>query len=1060
MIIYKQNSANIISRTNKIEEIALAMQNKTIFMFNGMPGSGKTTLAKQAAKKLYHNNIYYPLTDEDKDPINFCVSLYRTIQIEFPGMYCEELEMPSDKIDTLQYEKYIKEIFKSLKKQTKKSTAIILDDVEKLPPIGLGCNAVKTVIGNATEKIHFFICSRRICQAPTLSTKKMKEVMIFDDDFLRYDKSEFSKLALQSLSNRTDYSGLKDMFSLTEGWATGVKTVLNLYERIGSRPSPAKIAATLNNYFNENLNFTENQKIRETFPVISFVNHIPIDLLIKFSGNTKLVNYIITLFDHNIFIKKSKPNAFSLHPIFRLWLNKKAEETVTNVEKETFLNMAADKCIENGDIKTAVEYFLQGKIYSRLEQVLKVQFDYFLSSDNEDDLNKLFELIPENILNKTLWTAMAYATISTNLDAEKAHRLFINSYHVFDKNNDDEGKLIACAGIANFHFLLKSNLSEGLAHYKTGIELFNQQEHSLSDVKASVVLISLAYGGMLFSPIETTKKLLEKARILVERIHVPKLSNKLELTYSLFYELNHSMFMFKRSNNILMSNLHNINNSSFRYLNLLMKFHRYFALNGNEKATNIVSDYIRYKCNKLITTNDVYRTLLELYDAEIHVHNGELEVAYSHFERIKVSEIDQLPMYVHLHIIAFKALLKAVEFNEEAITLAQSALELSLDYNFSSYLRPRFLFIIGACYAMLGMYKEGLNALLEAYDISVEENVDYVTIAAAAYTSYLYSTIGDKDNAQEYAVIAIKFLSKNSHKRFIWSKPFIIQNMLHQAFQESTVKDHTAKLAYNSYDLCFSSKDELIPVMMINAFGEIEIRLGEACMASEQLAGNFRLMIALLLSSNNFTMHQEIIQAHIWPSSNKDNARKSFDNLLSRFRKLLSDNFYGINPKDYITINNGIVRLKNIKCNSEIFITDCHDAITALKKQDYTQCISKLSKIKDLYIDRYFPFTTGIEIIDAKRLLTDTTFITMLTAIYKINQILPDLIPLEEYITKWLDIFIHETDMIRLAYKFYADKNDIVKCRIVIKKFRNYLEIEDFSQDEIDELIYSIKSNS
>jgi tetratricopeptide (TPR) repeat protein len=376
----------------------------------------------------------------------------------------------------------------------------------------------------------------------------------------------------------------------------------------------------------------------------------------------------------------------------------------------------------------------------------------------------------------------------------------------------------------------------------------------------------------------------------------------------------------------------------------------------------------------------------------------------------------------------------------------------------NDYILSTFYFYAGAVYTLLGNFKEAEIRLTKALEIGQENSNERVNAASCAYMSYLYNTVGKRKPAAEYAISAVRFMMKTRQKKFQWSMPEISHNMLQYAHDNGTTAEYTEDIAFNQYNISFSNSGEMIPVMLINAFGEIEIKVGDKALSPEQLSGNFRTMIAILLSSKNYTAHQEVIQSYIWPSSGKEHARKSFDNLMSRFRKLISTNFDGITPKDYITINNGIVRLSNVRCNADDFINKISEAGVAFENREFTKSLCSLLSIKDTYSERYFAFINDIEKIDAKRQYTDSAMIDMMTLIYRMNSYIPDIIPLEPYLDKWQDIFIHETEMVRLAYLYYKDKNDKVKCFSIIKNFKIYLTNEGFSNDEISELIYAVKS--
>jgi hypothetical protein len=265
-------------------------------------------------------------------------------------------------------------------------------------------------------------------------------------------------------------------------------------------------------------------------------------------------------------------------------------------------------------------------------------------------------------------------------------------------------------------------------------------------------------------------------------------------------------------------------------------------------------------------------------------------------------------------------------------------------------------------------------------------------------------------------------------------------------------------IAYDKHDITFNDKGHPIPVMQINTLGSIAISFGTYTLEHHEISQNFRLMMAIILSSKNYQVSQEVIQAYIWPSSDKEKARKSFDNLVSRFRSLLSTNFSGINPKDYITVQNGILSFKNVKSNADEFVKFYDKAYEHYMRGEYTLALENLADAEKIFSDRYIPMISDADEIERKKLKIDNAFVGMMELMYKLNNMISDIFDIEKHINDWLDSFYHETSLVKTAYSYYRNKNRIVKCRNLIDRYRAYLEGEMFTEEDINELIYTVKS--
>ncbi|ADD68797.1 ATP-dependent transcriptional regulator protein-like protein [Denitrovibrio acetiphilus DSM 12809] len=1048
----------IIKRDSKISELASMSNFHNIFMFSAVPGAGKSILARQVAETNYANSIWHDITDSDKDPLSFCWSLYNAIKKCFPNYSCAEMETPTGNHDKLKYETYIKAIMKSLKRYTRRKTVIVLDNTELLPTIGLGCKAVKTALLAASSTLHFIICSRRTCTDSTLANRLEKQIIIFDNSFFYFTKEEFHKLALAQLEHIIDLSGIDRIYAISEGWAHGIVTGLKYFRTRGKIPDSSIIAGQLDKFFEINALRPEDIKLYSSFAALSLLEEIPLEFSVKFSGGTELASFLINALDSNNFIQKKKKVTFILHNIYRSWLIATSKETFQKINAAAFLNAAASYELNKGSLTLAIKYLIRAQAYSRLESVMKDNIDEILRSDNNRGYNGILSDVPGKILRSTMWTALAYAYTSINIMPEQACRMFCITLQKFIDCNDKTGILLSYTGLVNFHFFLRGTSINGLKYKQLIQDCLTAEEENLSPVKIVSIYTSLAFGGMNYYPQKIIKEFINKVLPLVEKERMFRQKIEIYYVYALFNELMGSMQLCERFTDLLFAELHTIKKDPFSLLTFIMKLHRFYNIQGETKISEYIGQYAQRTMSVHMELSMLYKALLDIYETDNFAHSGDIEKLQRHMEKYSMHELNNLPAHIRAAMTSHIALGLATKFDETSRILAEKALKVAIDAEMNEYTVSEFYFYAGAIYTLLGNFKEAEMRLTKALELAQEFSNERINASSCAYMSYLYDTISDRRNAAEYAVSAVRFMMKTRQKKLKWSMPDICQNMLKYAHENDNSAEYADNIAFQQFNISFTGSSEMIPVMQINAFGEIEIRIGETALSPEQLSGNFRTMIAIILSSKNYTAHQEVIQSYIWPSSGKEHARKSFDNLMSRFRKLLSNNFPGINPKDYITINNGIVRMSHVKCNADDFINKVGEARISFENKEFTKCLLCLLTIKDTYSERYFSFINDIEKVDAKRQYTDAAMIDMMTLIYKMNSYLPDIIPLEPYLDQWHDIFIHETEMVRLAYLYYKDKNDKVKCFTIIKNFEIFLREEGFSEDEVNELIYAVKS--
>jgi len=1052
----------IIIRKAKLKEIESINKHKQVYIFHGAPGQGKTVFAHQMAETYYYEYIWYDISEDDKDPIFLCKSLHHKLSTFYPKYSCDEFDqlLIQNKLDPLQYETYIKTIIRSLKKVIRKRIAIIFDNADKLPAIGLAYKTIQSAISLSSTILHFIVCSRNTNHNLSNSNQLENHKHLLDNDFFTITANEFKSLALKHLDDMADLKGLEKIYEITEGWAHGIDAAFTYLKTYDQLPSIDDLSNQLDHYFKAIELHTYDTKEFTTCSLLALLKDIKIDLAIQCHGNSSIAKFIMNLFDNNNFIKRSSSMHFSLHPLYANWLSNICYNQLTRLDIELFLIQAADYELEHHNLTNALRYLIKAKTYSKLEQVIKENIDAFLVTKEEYSLFGILSDIPVTIFRNSLWMPLAYSIVTKCISLDKTEGMLLHTLKNFQKHDNHIGVILSSCGLITYNSFISGDIVECRYHLDQVKSLLREHESELSQIKLLEVYTSILLGCLFTEAGCDTKTILDKASALTNEIQAVNHKFVLNYLFFIYYEKTGNIGLSEKHLNLLITSVNHSTVNSLKTLTIIMSIYFSFSENGHYKAQEILSSKIRQKARLYLDRSLYLKVSLDVFDADNALHNGDTDQAERYIEIYSNLDLDSMPSSISSIIYAYKAVINALRFEDGAEENANKALELSIESGFPKNTHCKFIYFVGVVKTYLGKYKEAESNLLDVIAHAQETGNDRYNAAAHAYLSYLANNVGNKKDAKEYAVISIKYLKKSNSDFFRLALPEVMQNLLEHAHKDEIVADYTKDIAYNKHDKSFSSKKELIPLMEINAFGEMKITLSNHSLSTDALAGNFRLMIGILVSSKEYSINQETIQSYIWPSSSKEHARTSFDNLMSRYRKLLKDSFKGVNPKDYITINNGIVRLINTKCNADIFIQTCNNAWINYDKGNYSNSIKHLLETQDMYTDRYLPFLTGIEKINARREYTDQAFIGLITLIYQIGNYSPDLIQLDYYFTKWLDVYIHNTEMVKIAYMYYKKKKDRVKCLTILNNYNKHLVTDGFSSDEIDELLYIIKTSN
>lgn len=1043
----------VIVRHEKLKEIQPLLFSKNVFILSGEPGCGKTVFAAQMAHTFYPSFVWINLTEEDLDPVHLCKNLYMSIQNKFTRFSIADFEdkAASGELTAIQHENYIRDIIRNFRKSLKKPAAIVFDGAEILPSIGLAHNAVKAAIGLASKNLHFIVTSRKTFISSNIPGKYSINIFNLGTDFFLFRPDEFRAYALNYLRDLHDFSDLNTIYTATEGWAKGITAAFQITRAKNRAPDMQELSQYLGEYFNTADLLSSDSKIVSIMYLMSLLDEINLDFAIKQNSSTKIANHLIHMLDNCHFIYRAGSTAvFRLKPLYKKWLAHQCGRKLNKNDIELFLNSAAAYYVEKNDLLKALRCYIRAGTYSKIEELLKNNIDTFIAGYDIKVFSEIFSEIPFHILLKSIWMGLFYGISIKTHTPDKAAELFLSVRQNLTPDKKNTAALICSAELAEYFVYVKGDMNTA-AKYQHKLAELAESESFTEDI------LMYAYNSLFAVSIFTgsaadIKKYLDISSALCTRTKSSYLRQK-HIYFSGLYNI--VSLKYKTAADSIDQMIKSRDTNDFPNI---IAIYILYAHTGAASPMAHLSTKLRENYREWLDAYTFQKVWLDMLDAEYAIQRGDIAEARKYIESRQMFSSSGISEYPAAVFTAYAGIIDAIEFDETAAEKGEHAIKLASESGISDYMLSSFFLYSGIIYTLLGSFKTAEKKLLQALSLSGETAHDIVSASANAYLSYLYMNIGRKELAEEHAFTSMRFLYKQNRYNFICSTKSVVENLLYYASKSPTVYDYTKETAFRHYNMAIDDKGSIIPVLEINAFGEMQISLGGQQLSTEEFSGNFRIMIAILISSKDYIAHQEVIQSYLWPSSDKEKARRSFDNLMSRFRKLLSDNFYGINPKDYISISNGIVRLSNTKCNADEFITLCIEGWTNFEKGEYCFALKNVIEAKDMYTAKYFPFINDIENIDAKRHYTDRAFLDMLILINKLNSLLPDMTGLEQYISRWLDIYIHETDMVQLAYGYYKNKGDILKCRTILKKFETFLETEGFDENEKNELLYMVKT--
>ncbi|WP_303851602.1 AAA family ATPase [Seleniivibrio woodruffii] len=1053
-------AANIIlNRVSKLAALSPHMQTKNIFLLTAGEGTGKTGFALSIGAKYFERTVYYQITQKDKTPEYFCRNLYKAMRQSQPDFVSEHMEQAEKTgITPLEVGNLLSFLLRAYKKNSRIRTLIIIDDIHILKIKSVTYLALMSALQLAGGSLSFAVCTHKTNGFPAEYARLNRETYIIDESYLKLTQEEFKELSVACLQDTATFRSLERIYEITEGIISYAEAVICSMAKTEEDTFSATAFAmeACEGIFSaavKKLSPEEYHLLQKLSLLPSFSTQ-----LLSLADSTGSAGKLMQkLHEETVLVIKKRNDLFRFNRLFREWLKNEAVTRLSVFERHSFYELAAGYEAERQNLPAVIEYMISAENFDKLEEYLQKNFPAIILIETKRHLADIFSTVPADVFRNRAWIPLAFGQLLLAVAPEKTRDIFFHTLDTFTMYGNRAGTIISACGLLSYYSAIEGNLTEAEKYFVRIKSMMTETCDELEDPMKMIVCAAYGLGCFNFKSGQLAAEYLSRSLALAEKYNAE--SFKLHL-YSLFISAHMTACEKKLAEkycNITFQKIITVKQEGFLKLSMLNLLNHFLAMTGQFHLMHLIMNLVQRKYRLHMEHSFRLTAFADICELEYAFSRGDTELAEIILSRLTDSNIKNLPEHMAALLLGFKAMILAYECDENAASVAEASLK-ARSCEVNNFFTAFGEAAAGAAYTFIGNHKKAILHLTKAANQEKNPVNDNAAACAHSYLSYLFNNIGDKMRAREHAIFCIKLMKKIGYTHLSGLMPEVLLNTCIYTANEPSVSAFSVDLAFQKLDTAFDKNTRPIPVMHITALDNLSISFGQNTLDCSDISVQFRTMLAIILSSPGFTIDQEQMQVFLWSESSRENARRSLDNLLSRFRKLLADTFSGIDPKNYITLQNGMLKIHNIKCDSERFNLLIKTASESYSRGEYISAAISIAEAETLFKGRFFDGITDVLPVESKRRETDVSFMNMLKLMNSLHYFMPEIFSPETLFDRFFSVFIHETDMVAMTYSFYAQNGKIQKCRNVLDKFSEFLDREGYSKAEKTELIYIIKS--
>jgi DNA-binding response OmpR family regulator len=785
---------------------------------------------------------------------------------------------------------------------------------------------------------------------------------------------------------------------------------------------------------------------------LALLETIPLELAWRLTKLENIETILDYLWRHNCHLEKIA-GGYRFDESLHGYLREQALRLLSEDEQSEVQRLAADWYQEKKDFWSALRHLLQGRLFEEVELLLS-QTGLLLPITAPKNATAMLELLPEDLAAKQGWLSLFVGSCKFLFAPDEVDSWLELARVRFVAARDRRGELLALAQKARQHLFIDGRLDFGRELLPRLQELLADQQDDLDPVNQSTILYSLALGlGFFVGDAAGGERAARSCLQLAQRSKLPAL--ELEGRIACGY-----MAMLQGSSVVACSEIENAwqlgtevtDSSLFLYLmaaDLLLHTGEVDAY--REQRRHLVERFGRQALKQ-----GTLGAVLCLFDVEVCFLEGDSLAAAEMIQIGSVEGIAAANPHLQSWLLQFQALLHARSGRRQ---------EARQDLNESRRLREQAgggvhrlnnLMICAETLLELDEQEEAHELLQKALDLSCQSGDLLVRPGIHAMFARLYQSRAETARALDHLRDFLFLLRSHQHRCRTFLTPQLLE-ILPLAVENDVLPEVACRLSADILGCDISNDGLFVPHLQVSMLGPFCLqRAGGPLIEASSLGGPARHLLGLLTFTPGHQLSAEAIRERIWPDSSVDHARMNLDSALLRLRKALDDAYGRGAGRSYLAMDRGILSLRHVRIDVISFKAHVEQGRNFQRRGDTWHACHQLLAANKLWQGKFLEgFDLPEELLDKQKLIDDLRFeqIELLTGL---SEPFCNAVDLEALLLQGLRADPIRESFIKRLLDIYRQQHDQVKQKRLLDRYRKALQVADFMESDIDEIVCSL----
>lgn len=1042
---------------------------KKVIIIEAQAGQGKTTLASQFLNYHQVEYIWYQIGPEDSDPFFVLSSLLLNLSNRFPAFTSFQLSaiLNEGQVGPLDIERCANILLRDIDTFIPQEICIVFDDIHLLHNSHMTNGLLEYLLDSSPPKLHFLFISRHPLQFKSKILRNGQALCYLNTDDLALSNREIEALFNTVLKKEISREEAEEIQRITSGWIMGIILAshpVSGRERFwqnttGSVFALSSGAGHMLEFFQDEIFDQIPEALHIPFVKLALLTEIPVNLARIITGIEDIESVLFKMARSNFFVYQLDKHlqTFRFHHFFQEFLQLRARHLLSEGDIWDIHVGEARYYLEREMIDKALLCYKKAGDYPMMEKILKEKGMELIARNKTLSILSLLETIPQATLFQYSWLTLYAGLLRIDFIPQTTLPFFDAARAKFIESNEEVGEIITLSQTIYFHFVISGRYKFGAQILLRTEELLLKNEATLPIPVKIMAARNLASGFCFFNAdMQKARTYIALATNLAVKHDLRNFTAASRFIQGYIELFSGNQAKFLREAEVCFSLLNDPLVGMSNKLTIRIMYLCYLSMIGDHLNFAAEQQAIHRSIDPKVVEQTVAAPYFFVWGASNLFSAGQTEKAMDLLGKGMGITATAATDHMYSQMLQWQAFGHALlGENKDALTCIDSSIRLRGEAGGPFYEAFNAI-IAGSVYSRLDSPEKAESSFEEGLARAKAIPSPFLLICLYLNRSYhKLQTTGPATATDDLRTGLV--LMRINHLNHFWTwEPEMMTQLLALAVQKDVERSFARELARERLEISFSDSGELIPLLHFSLLDHFQIDCeGQTLFLASDFTPSQRELLGLLLTTKGQRLSQERVQLALWPESPPENARTSFDTLLTRLRKQLNTRL-PLSVKKYVTLQKGILGLGNAKTDALLFAAAAQLGLRHARNDEWWQAGNAFRKalihLKGLWPEEVFYSEQAHTLNDQ---LVNT--LMELTLVWAENMSASG--NTEEAISlleQTLQIHFQDERLIELLYSLYLKNQNHLKAGDTLERYRTALKKLDYSKKEIEELLGEI----